>query len=136
MTDAATQSRSVTVKRELAYPPEKIWRALTQPHLIGEWLMQTDFQPRNGHDFAFTAEWGRIECQVLACEPNRRLSYSWVSQGLDSVVTWTLVPTGTGTLLTMEQTGFQPDQRQAFIGATRGWPQFMDRLEQVLVSAD
>lgn len=136
MNSADTETRSVILEREMAHPPEKIWRALTQPHLIGEWLMQADFEPREGHEFKFSADWGEIDCEVLALEPNRRLAYSWVSLGLDSVVTWTLTPIAAGTLLRMEQTGFRPGQRQAFIGATRGWPQFLDRLEQVLVSVD
>ena len=37
MTDAAAETRSVVVEREIPCPPEKIWRALTEPHLIEEW---------------------------------------------------------------------------------------------------
>ncbi len=37
----STETRSVVIERELPYPPEKIWRALTQPHLIEEWLMKS-----------------------------------------------------------------------------------------------
>ena len=44
MNQAATETRSVIVEREVPYPPEKIWRALTQPHLIEEWLMKNDFR--------------------------------------------------------------------------------------------
>jgi hypothetical protein len=35
MNEAATETRSVVVEREIPHPPEKIWRALTQPHLAG-----------------------------------------------------------------------------------------------------
>ncbi|KJS20196.1 MAG: polyketide cyclase [Hoeflea sp. BRH_c9] len=136
MTGTDSQTRSVIVERELAHPPEKIWRALTQSHLIGEWLMQTDFQLNEGHEFSFNADWGRIDCQVVTLEPNRMLAYNWVSQGLDSVVTWTLTPSETGTLLRMEQTGFHPGQRQALTGATAGWPRFLDKLEQLLAGTD
>lgn len=45
MTGAATETRSVVVERELPFPPEKIWRALTQPHLIADWLMKNDSRP-------------------------------------------------------------------------------------------
>jgi uncharacterized protein YndB with AHSA1/START domain len=62
MTDAASETLSVTVERDLAYPPEKIWRALTQPHLIAEWLMKNDFAPVVGHGFRFTADWGGVDC--------------------------------------------------------------------------
>jgi uncharacterized protein YndB with AHSA1/START domain len=51
MTNTATETLSVVVEREMPYPPEKIWRALTQPHLIEEWLMKNDFKPLVGHSF-------------------------------------------------------------------------------------
>lgn len=132
MTDPATETRTVTVEREVAYPPEKIWRALTQPHLIAEWLMKNDFAAVVGHRFDFSADWGSVGCEVLEVEPNRSLSYSWGAYGLDSVVTWTLTPTGTGTHLRMEQTGFRPDQQQAYQGAKFGWSRFFSNLEQLL----
>jgi uncharacterized protein YndB with AHSA1/START domain len=69
---------------------------------------------------------------VLVVEPNKTLSYTWGGLGLESVVTWTLTPTSSGTRLRMEQSGFGPDQRQAYGGARSGWPQFLANLEQVL----
>ena len=132
MTDTATETRSVVVEREIAHPPEKIWRALTQPHLIEEWLMKNDFKPVMDHRFKLSADWGAVECQVMAIEPNKSLSYTWAAYGLESVVTWTLTPAGTGTHLRMEQEGFKPDQKQAFHGARHGWQEFFAGLEQVL----
>lgn len=136
MTETSTEMRSVTVERELAHPPEKIWRALTMPHLVGEWLMKGDVAAVGGHKFRFGAEWGDVDCEVLEVEPQRVLSYSWAGKGLESVVTWTLTPTPAGTLLRMEQTGFQPDQQLAYHGAKAGWPRFLGRLEQVLARMD
>ncbi len=127
-----TDIRSVVVERELTHPPEKVWRALTQPHLIAEWLMQSDFAPVVGHDFKFTADWGSVDGQVRTVEPNRTLAYSWDAMGLESTVTWTLTPTATGTHLRMEQVGFKPDQDQAFHGARFGWQKFFGNLEEVL----
>src|SRR5580693_9093591 len=137
MSNPATETLSVVVEREVTYPPEKIWRALTQPHLIEEWLMKTDFKPAVGHRFSLRMEpqpnWnGVIDCQVLVVEPNKALSYTWGALGLESVVTFTLTPTDAGTHLRMEQTGFRPDQKQAFGGAKGGWQQFFTNLEQVL----
>ncbi len=129
---AATQLRSVVVEREIAHPPEKIWRALTQPHLIQEWLMKNDFMPVVGHDFKLSADWGAVECRVTAVEPHKTLAYTWGAYGLESVVTWTLTPTSTGTHLRMEQAGFRPNQQQAYGGAKAGWPRFFASLEQVL----
>src|SRR6266446_6701476 len=51
MSNTATETRSVVVEREVPFPPEKVWRALTQPHLIEEWLMKNDFKPVVGHSF-------------------------------------------------------------------------------------
>lgn len=136
MTDADTKTRAVVVEREVPFPLERIWRALTQPHLIAEWLMNNDFEPKVGHGFSLRADWGSVDCKVLAVEPNKTLAYTWEAHGLESVVTWTLTPTGAGTHLRMEQAGFRPDQKQAYGGALQGWPRFFDSLEQVLARTD
>ncbi len=136
MPNAATETQSVVVEREMPFPPERIWRALTQPQLIAEWLMNNDFKPVVGHSFNFRADWGAVDCQVMAVDPNRTLSYTWGAYGLASVVTWTLTPTSTGTHLRMEQSGFRPDQQQAYHGARAGWRQFFAALEQVLARLD
>ena len=136
MTATCTETRSAVVERDIAYPPEKIWRALTQPHLLQEWLMKNDFEPVVDHRFKLSADWGAVDCQVLMVEPNRTLSYTWAAHGLESVVTWTLSPKGTGTHLRMEQIGFRPDQQQAYQGAQYGWPKFFANLEQILTRAD
>jgi uncharacterized protein YndB with AHSA1/START domain len=131
MNDASTETLFVVVEREIPYPPERIWRALTQPHLIDEWLMKNDFQPLVGHRFNLRADWGVVGCEVLAVEPNKTLSYSWGAYDLTSIVTWTLTATGTGTHLRMEQSGFRPDQTQYYQGAKGGWQRFFAALEQV-----
>jgi uncharacterized protein YndB with AHSA1/START domain len=136
MSDAAAETLSVVVERDIAFPPEKVWRALTQPHLIAEWLMKNDFAPMAGHRFRFTADWGSVDCQVLEVEPNRTLSYSWGAFGVGTVVTWSLTPTGAGTRLRMEQSGFPKTLRQAWRGAQVGWPGFFSKLEQVLAGVD
>lgn len=124
--------RSVVVERDIAHPPEKIWRALTEPHLIEEWLMRNDFRPQLGHRFAVHADWGAVACEVRELEPHRALSYSWDTKDLESLVTWTLTPIATGTRLRMEQTGFRPGQRSYYQGAVVGWKRFMSALEETL----
>jgi uncharacterized protein YndB with AHSA1/START domain len=143
MTGPSTETRTVVVERDLPHPPEKIWRALTQPHLIEEWLMKNDFNPVVGRRFKLRTDWGGVlDCEVLEVEPHQTLSYTWnfkhedAAYNLQSVVTFTLTPTPTGTLLRMEQSGFRPDQRQALGGATAGWQKFLENLEQVLVRID
>ena len=136
MTNTATETLCVVVERDIPHPPEKIWRALTQPHLIEEWLMKNDFAPVVGHSFKLSADWGAVDCRVEAVEPNKTLSYTWAAYGLESIVTWTLTRTSTGTHLRMEQSGFRPDQQQAYQGAKFGWQKFFGSLEQVLARTE
>ena len=143
MTAAATETRSVVIERDLPFPPGKLWRALTQPHLIEEWLMKNDFRPVVGHAFHLSGDWGGVlDCEVLTVEPERTLSYTWdyahddPAYAMKSVVTFTLTPTDAGTHLRVEQAGFRPDQKQAFGGANAGWRQFLAKLEQVVARAD
>jgi uncharacterized protein YndB with AHSA1/START domain len=138
-----TELRTVVVERDIPYPAERIWRALTQPHLMAEWLMRSDFAPTVGHRFDFTTDWGGVlNCQVLEVEPHSRLSYTWnfdhedPAYGLKSVVTFTLSPSPRGTLLRMEQAGFRPNQKQALGGARAGWMDFLGKLEAVLGRGD
>lgn len=130
--NAASEVLSVVVERDLPFPAEKIWRALTQPHLIAEWLMKNDFAPVVEQKFMLSGDWGSVDCEVREVEPNKSLAYTWDAMGLESVVTWTLTPSGSGTLLRMEQVGFRPDQQQAYQGAKYGWQKFFGNLEQVL----
>lgn len=135
MTETAA-TRTLVIEREMPHSPEKIWRALTEGRLIEEWLLKNDFQPVVGHRFTFRREpvgnWdGIIVCEVLAVEPNSRLSYSWGAMGMETVVAWTLTPTEGGTHLRMEQSGFSPDREANYKGAKYGWKNFIDKLERV-----
>ena len=136
MSNAASETRSVVVEREFSHAPEKLWRALTQPHLMEEWLMKNDFAPKVGHKFNLRGEWGGVlDCEVLTIEPNRSLSYTWdfahedQAYALKSVVTFTLTPNGVGTHLRVEQAGFRTTQKQALGGALQGWTGMLEKLE-------
>jgi uncharacterized protein YndB with AHSA1/START domain len=144
MSDPA-ETRSVVVEREMPHPPAKVWRALTQGTLLEEWLMQNDFQPELGHKFNFRAapmpHWNGItDCEVLAVEPNRLLSYTGnasgeeMATGLKTIVTWTLTPTERGTRVRMEQSGFRPHEQQNYQGATCGWQRNIANLERVVAA--
>lgn len=139
----ATETRSVIVEREIPQPAARIWKALTQSHLISEWLMNNDFKAEIGHKFKLRGEWGGVlDCEVLAIDPERSLSYAWDHDNddplyaLKSVVTYTLTPTATGTHLRVEQAGFRPEQKQAYGGAHAGWKNFLAKLEEVTAKAD
>jgi uncharacterized protein YndB with AHSA1/START domain len=141
MTTPDTSTRSVIVEKEFPHPPEKVWRALTESSLIEQWLMKNDFQPVAGHSFQLRMDpvpnWnGVIDCQVLAMEPRKTLSYTWGTLGLGSVVTFTLTPTDAGTHVRMEQSGFRPDQGANYKGAQYGWQKFMGNLERVVAGLE
>src|SRR5580704_14496835 len=140
MTEQAA-TRTLVIEREMPHPPEKIWRALTQGPLIEEWLMKNDFQPTVGQKFNFRStpmpNWnGIIDCEVLVVEPNSRLSYSWGSMGLETIVTWTLTPAKGGTHVRMEQSGFRSEEDASYKGATWGWTKFIGNLERVVGGLD
>lgn len=132
MSEDPSVAESVVLEKELPYPAEKIFRALTEPHLIAEWLMSNDFKPIVGHRFEFDDQWGKVECEVLAVEPNKKVAYTWGGHDLETTVTGTLTPTAAGTIVRMEQVGFRPSQPRYYHGAKLGWPRFLENLEEVL----
>lgn len=132
-----TTTKTLVIERDMPHPQEKIWRALTEGKLIEQWLMENDFQPVVGHRFRFRAtpvpNWnGIIESEVLVVEPKSRLSYGWGALGLESVVTWTLTPTGGGTHVRMEHSGFPSEEGANYKGAKYGWQKFIGNMERVV----
>lgn len=142
MNDAATAERSLVLEREVPHPPEKVWRALTQSAIIEEWLMKTNFEPTVGHRFSFRSapqpHWnGIVEGEVLKADPNKLLSYTWntfAGTDLKTVITCTLTPTENGTLIRVEQSGFRPEDENAYQGASKGWSRLIGNLERVLAA--
>ena len=137
MTETVASTRTLTIERELPHPPEKVWRALTESSLLAEWLMGNDFEPQVGHRFKFRStpvpNWdGVIDSQVLVIEPVSQLSYSWGTMGMESVVTWTLTPTASGTHVRMEHSGFPSEESASYKGAKYGWQNFIGKLEKVV----
>jgi uncharacterized protein YndB with AHSA1/START domain len=132
-------TRSVVIERVMPHPPEKVWRALTQSAMMAEWLMPNDFEAKQGHQFKMT--WsnngysGVIDSKVTAIEPHSKLAYTWASMGVDTLVTFTLVPEAGGTRLRMEQSGFDPANKNALGGAMHGWTGFLEKLETVVAKS-
>jgi uncharacterized protein YndB with AHSA1/START domain len=103
--------RDVKLVVDYPYPPERVWRAITDSRVLAEWLMENDFQPRLGHRFQFKTKPrpgfdGIIDCEVTELDPPRRLAYTWHGGALRTTVTWTLTPTPEGTRLRLEHKGF------------------------------
>ena len=136
---APSQTESISFEFDLQHPPAKVWRALTDPTLLAEWLLPiVDLKLERGAAFTLKAPqaypgWdGTVDCRFVEIEPQRKLSYTWSVPFLDTVVTFELTPTEAGTRLSIVQTGFKPDQKQEFGGARYGWKMMGGRLVDLL----
>jgi uncharacterized protein YndB with AHSA1/START domain len=138
---APSQTESISFEFDLHHSPAKVWRALTDPVLLTEWLLPVvgfNLEPRAAFTFKtqpFPGWDGTVNCQVLEVEAQKKLSYTWVvggDLGLNTVVTFTLTPTASGTRLSLVQSGFKPDQKQNFGGARYGWKMMGGKLVDLL----
>ena len=137
-TTASRQSETVSLEFDFPHAPSKVWRALTDPALVSEWLLPVvDLELRPGAEFTFNAPpqpgWdGVVNCRVVEIEANRTLSYNWVVGDIDTIVTFTLTPTASGTRLSLVQSGFKPHQKKNFGGARYGLKMMGGRLVDLL----
>jgi uncharacterized protein YndB with AHSA1/START domain len=142
-----TETQKFVLEYDLPQPPSKVWRVLTEPPLLAQWLMENDMRPNVGHQFTFRAEptpgWdGVVHCEVLEVDHGRRLRYSWRGgsgeQRLDTTVTWTLTPSKSGgTLLRLEHAGFTDKEKFAYQGMSEGWRgKVGERLRGLLAKLD
>jgi len=134
-----SQTDALTFELDLQHKPQKVWRALTEPELLAEWLLPViGFDLAPGAAFMFKTQpypgWdGTVKCQLLEIEAQKKLSYTWlVGDMLNTVVTFTLTPTAAGTRLNIVQSGFKPEQKQNFGGARYGWRMMSDKLIELL----
>jgi len=131
------------IKHQLFYPhpPEVVWGYLTDPELLSQWLMKSDFKPVVGHEFRFTTKPmpdmnfdGIFHCKVLEVTPFSNLSYSWrfgpdESSLTDSVVNWTLTEKDNGTELLLIHNGFNGTNFMAmFNSMSEGWGQHIQKI--------
>jgi uncharacterized protein YndB with AHSA1/START domain len=137
-TTARSQTESLSFEFDLHHSPEKVWRALTDPVLLTEWLLPVvDLELEPGAAFTFKAQpqpgWdGVVNCQFVEIDARRKLSWRWVVGDIDTVVTFTLTPTTSGTHLSLVQSGFKPHQKQNLAGARYGWKMMGGKLVDLL----
>ena len=135
---AQSQTEALTFEFDLQHAPEKVWRALTDPVLLAEWLLPViGFKLESGAEFTFKTQpypnWdGTVNCRLLEIDAPRKISYTWTVPFLDTVVTFTLTPTASGTRLSLVQSGFKSDQKQEFGGARYGWKMMGGKLVDLL----
>ncbi|TDV42243.1 SRPBCC family protein [Actinophytocola oryzae] len=108
-------TRDIRVDVELPHPPEVVWRALTDPAALAEWMMPVeDFAPVVGRRFTVRARpmpgWdGVVHCEVTAADEPKNLAYTWRGSKMraTTTVTWTLTEPSPGhTRLLLEHNGF------------------------------
>lgn len=135
------QTETLAFELDLEHSPAKVWRALTEPELLAQWLLPAfDLKLEPGAPFLLKTQpypgWdGTVNCRFVEIEAPRKLSYTWEVGGdlaLETVVTFTLTPTPTGTRLNLVQTGFKPSQKQNFGGARYGWKMMGGKLVELL----
>jgi uncharacterized protein YndB with AHSA1/START domain len=137
-TTAPSQTDSLSFEIDLPHSPDKVWRALTDPDLLREWLLPViDLELETGAAFTFRTQpypgWdGTVNCRFVEIEPQRNLSYTWTVPFLDTIVTFTLMPTQSGTQLSLVQSGFKSDQKREFGGARYGWKMMGEKLVDLL----
>jgi uncharacterized protein YndB with AHSA1/START domain len=135
---APSQTEAISFEFELKHGPQKVWRALTDPTLLTEWLLPVvELKLEPGAAFTFKAQpqpgWdGLVNGRMLEIETHKKLSYAWVVGDMNTVVTFTLTPTASGTRLSLVQSGFKPDQKRNFGGARYGWNMMGGKLVDLL----
>jgi uncharacterized protein YndB with AHSA1/START domain len=133
-----SQTDSIAFDFELQHSTKKVWRALTDPALLAQWLLPVlDLRLEPGATFTFKADpvggWdGVVNCRLLEIEEQKKLSYAWIVGDMDTVVTFTVTPTASGTRLSVVQSGFKPDQKRNWGGARYGWKMMGGKLVEVL----
>jgi uncharacterized protein YndB with AHSA1/START domain len=146
---ATRRRESIVVENDFPDPPERVWRALTDPSLLEAWLMPNNIRAEVGARFQFRTApargWrGIVDCEVLEVVLHRLLVYSWRGEStaieghgpdLDTVVTWRLTPLENGgTRLYLEHSGFDPDSFM-FKAMGQGWKgKISEKIRQVLAA--
>ncbi|MCM1012209.1 MULTISPECIES: SRPBCC domain-containing protein [unclassified Brevibacterium] len=131
-----TDERTIEVDQFLTHPPHTVWRALTEPELLARWWAPGDIAPVVGH--AFTLDmggFGEQPCTVTRVEPERLIAFTFAEGSLDSTLTWTIEPEGTGTRLFLAHSGLDVDSplgQQAYKGMGSGWPGILATMESAL----
>jgi uncharacterized protein YndB with AHSA1/START domain len=141
-----SQNDAIAFEVDLRHKPEKVWRAITEPALLAEWLLPVVNQKlalEKGAAFVLQTQpfpgWdGTVNCRMLEIDAPRKLSYAWVvgDMELDTVVTFTLTPSEAGTRMSIVQSGFKPHQKQNWGGARYGWKMMSEKLEALLEKAE
>ena len=132
---------------EIAHPPDKVWAALTTAEGLAAWFgdeAAIDLRPGG----SAWMKWGggyTADMRVERVQEPTVFGFTWHIFGLPgddprrTYVEFTLEPVGTGTRLTVVESGFaqlpEDAYRNAYDGNTEGWAKELGELADYLDAA-
>jgi uncharacterized protein YndB with AHSA1/START domain len=132
---------------EIAHPPAQVWAALTTAEGLASWFGdEATIDLRAGGPARMTFGNGyTVSMRVERVEEPTVFGYTWQIYGLPeddprrTYVEFTLEPPGSGTRLTVTESGFAqlPEEafRKAYDGNTQGWASELGELVKYLDAA-
>jgi uncharacterized protein YndB with AHSA1/START domain len=144
---------TVSSEIQIAAPPERIFRALTDAGELQRWfgssecpLKSWQVDARVGGRYSYESAKGSVvvngvsefKCQgeILECDPPRLLVYTWIANWHDdptspTTVRWELTPKGSGTHVRVTHSGLShlPIARKDYTG---GWPGVVEQLKKFI----
>ncbi len=115
---------TLVMRRRFAHPPERLWRMLTEPDRLGRWSPIVPDRPLTAPGPATSRENpgdDPVDTEVLLVDPPHRLVHRWAAD----VLSWTLTPGATGTVLELRQT---TGDRGSSVAMAAGWQVCLGRL--------
>lgn len=133
---SAIDPGTVALTLPLNAPTAEVWRALTEPALVGQWfgtlIGRLALGQRARLDFG---DGDFFDIEMLRCDPPRLLEYTWRFLGIGPLdtITWHIAPLGSGCLVTVLDS--EPGRTyQSARELKEGWLDFTQRLEQFLAT--
>ena len=132
---------------EIAHPPARVWAALTTAEGLGTWFGNAatiELRPGGAAEMTWTSG-DKARMRIERVEEPRVFGFTWGIYGLPdddprrTYVEFTLAPTGSGTRLTVVESGFaqlsEESHKMAFEGNTEGWASELAELVEYLDAA-
>jgi uncharacterized protein YndB with AHSA1/START domain len=121
-------------------PVAKVWKHITDPAKIAEWLMPNDFAPVEGRPFSMSCdEQGSFSCVVKEVVPEKKLVYTLTSPSIkaETTVAITLAAEKRGTRVKLVHSGWDalPPSDQGIADAfDQGWESKLKTLQEQVVA--